>query len=376
MKTTIQNLILLTLMLNLQFTFLNDTSAMAWAQDTFIVHTADAGNISFSASFIDHPELNNNPSAKIIAVHNWNPPGSSGVFNQSPTGVYYEGGSTNKWSVFNEDGTNMIEGTSYNIYIANDAAVTHIHSGDAVHPNLAYSIVNHPVLNGNPNAIAVMTTYWNPFGVYNNSNYGFWYDTANEEWIIYNEAVNNIPSNAGYFIAAENSNVASMRHQATVGNITDNWTTIDHPLLNNNPDAIFVFSHNWGLIGQSSNVILNKTLGVWYDGSNWGIYTEDQSAMPVNATFDLLIYDSPLGINEINAMNISVYPNPVIDVMNIEAVDTISNISIYNNLGQLVAETKGERLKLEIDLSHLTSGVYYAKVQVSNTQHSIKIVKK
>lgn len=348
------------------------------AQNTFIVHTATVDNISFSASFIDHPDLNNNPSARIIAVHNWNPSGGAGVYNQSPTGVYYEEGAVNKWAVFNEDETNMLEGTSYNIYIANDAATTHLHSGDAIHPDPVYSIVNHPVLNGDPNAIAVMTTYWNPSGVWNNANYGFWYDNAGgaDEWIIYNEGLNAIPANAGFFIATENPNVASMRHQATGANITLNWTVIDHPLLNNNPDAILVFSHNWGVSGQSSNIILDKTMGVWYDGDNWAIYTEDQSAMPENATFDLLIYDPSLSTVDVTPFAVSVYPNPVIDKVHIEAAEIISNVSIFNSLGQLVAESSLENNNQSIDLSHLTSGIYYAKVEIGSTKQTVKIVKK
>ncbi|MCR9183330.1 MAG: T9SS type A sorting domain-containing protein [Flavobacteriaceae bacterium] len=344
----------------------------------FITHTADAGNISFSASFIDHPELNNNPSARIIAVHNWNPPGSVGVYNQSPTGVYYEAGSINRWAVFNEDGSNMLEDTSYNIYIANDAAITHLHSGDAIHPDPVYSIVNHPVLNGNPSAIAVMSTYWNPSGVWNNANYGFWYDDVGgaDEWIIYNEGLNTIPADAGFFVATENPNVASMRHQATGSNISNNWTTIDHPLLNGDPNAIFVFSHNWGVSGQSSNVVLDKTLGAWYDGSNWAIYTEDISAMPENATFDLLIYDPNLSTVDETLFAVSVYPNPVIEWVYIEASEIITNISIYNNLGQLVVENTEEETKLSMDLSFLTSGVYYAKIEVGSTNQTVKIVKK
>lgn len=351
-------------------------ASISFAQNEFIVHTATASNISSAASFIDHPALNGNPSARIIAVHNWNPPGSTGVYNQSPTGAYYEAGTQNKWAVFNENGINMTEGTSYNIYIANDAAITHTHNGSAVHSDPVYSIVDHPVLNGNPDAIAVMTTYWNPFGVWNNANYGFWYDDVNGEWIIYSEELNPVPANAGFFVAAKNAGVASLRHQATAGNTSLNWTNIDHPLLNNNPDAIFVFSHNWGSSGQTSNIILNKTLGAWYTGSNWAIYTEDQSSMPVNTTFDLLIYDPSLSIAETNSISVSVYPNPVIDKLNIEAAKIISNVSLYSSLGQLLLEITAEETKHSMDLSHLASGIYYAKVQVGEAKQSIKIIKK
>ncbi len=355
------------------------TIALFWfgfsqAQNTFIVHSATLANSFSSASFIDHPDLNNNPSARIIAVHNWNPPGSTGVFNQSPTGVYYDPGE-NKWSVFNEDGTNMVVGTSYNVYIANGAAITHTHNGSAIHPDPVYSIVNHPVLNGNPAAIAVMTTYWNPFGVWNNANYGFWYDDIDNEWIIYNEALTAIPADAGFFVAAENPNVASMRHQATAGNITVNWTRINHPLLNGNPNAVFVFSHNWGVSGQTSNVVLNKTLGAWYTGSNWAIYTEDITAMPENATFDLLIYDPSLSTSEFTGSEIAVYPNPVKDVLTIESNYDLEHIKVFNTLGQLVLESPLKGLKSSIDLSTLSQGMYMVKIDDGKLTQTKKIIK-
>ena len=34
-------------------------------------------------------------------------------------------------------------------------------------------------------------------------------------------------------------------HVATAANITSNWTTIDHPLTNGNPNAIILVTPNW-----------------------------------------------------------------------------------------------------------------------------------
>ena len=83
--------------------------------------------------------------------------------------------------------------------------------------------------------------------------------------------------------------VESFKHQANTANITSNYTVIEHPSLDNNPNAKFVFTHNWGQTGDSSNVVLDKTLSLWYTGSHWSIYTEDLSAMPENISFDIVI---------------------------------------------------------------------------------------
>jgi hypothetical protein len=360
------------------FTFLLTLfTVILYAQPHMFVHTSTPGNITAAVTYIDHPDLNNNPAAKIIVSHNWNPPGSVGVYNNVKTGAFYST-TQNKWAVFNEDQSMMQPDVSFNIYIAQGTEVmTHISNAGNQGSSAAYTILNDPILNGNPNATAVPTTYWNPNSVYNDHNYGFWYDdtAGNDHWILWAEDLTAIPTDAAFFIAVEGSGVQTMRHQATAGNITNNWTTITHPLLDGDPNAVFVFAHNWGITGDSSNVILDKTLGVWYDGANWAIYTEDISAMPVNATFDLMIYDPSLGVEDVVIEGFSLHPNPVTDIFNIEAKDTITQVSIYNILGQEVAFIDGDSNKMQIDISSYASGSYFASVQVGDVIQTVKLIK-
>jgi len=137
------------------------------AQNAMFVHTADAGNISADASYISHPDLDGNPSAQILISHSWNPPGSSGVYNDNNTGVFYSN-AQNQWGVYNESGAGMVLGSSYNIYIGDGDVILHIADLANQAANPTYSIINHPDLNGNPNARMVLTTYFTPNGVRNN----------------------------------------------------------------------------------------------------------------------------------------------------------------------------------------------------------------
>ena len=94
------------------FTFLLSLSlSIAMAQNTMFVHTATAGNISADLSYIDHPDLNGNPSAQLVVSHVWNPPGSSGVYNTHRTGLYYDS-IEGKWGVYNEDASSCAVGCS------------------------------------------------------------------------------------------------------------------------------------------------------------------------------------------------------------------------------------------------------------------------
>lgn len=357
------------------FTFiLSLVFTIALAQDPLFVHTATVANTSFAVTYIDHPDLNGNPDAKIIMNHNWNPPGSSGVFNDNVTSLYYDPAES-KWTIYTEDLSDIIIGSSYNVYVVQgNSGIVHTADASNQGSDPSYSVIDHPSLNGNPSGHAVMTNYWNPFGIYNDYNYGFWYDGAN--WNLYTEDGSPVPVNASFFVVADGPYVQSMRHQANAGNIVNRWTIIDHPLLNGNPNAVFVFDHNWGVSGDPSNVVVNYTLGAWYDGSNWAIFMEDGvTPFPENAEFDLMIFDPSLGLGDNSLTKVQVYPNPASSQVTIETINEINQIDVYNVLGQQVLSVKGTSNQMNIDISALPSGTYMAKVISDNASKTVKLIK-
>lgn len=71
-----------------------------------------------------------------------------------------------------------------------------------------------------------------------------------------------------------------------------------------------------------------------------------------------------------------VYPNPTTDILNIEYTSDISNVSVYNLLGQQVLNKKGTATSTDIDLSGLNTGTYLVKVEANNASKTIKVFKK
>jgi hypothetical protein len=344
------------------------------AQEMF-VHTATAGNISADASYIDHPDLNGNPNAKILVSHNWNPPGSTGVYNDNNTGVFYSNAQS-KWVVYNENSNNMIVGSSYNVYIGNGDVVVHIADLANQASNPAYSVINHPDLNGDPSARVLLTNYFNPNGLRNDHTYAVWYNDVTSRWNIFPEDLGVLPLDTAFFMGvADGSNTAVATHVANAGNITGNYTVIDHPLLNGDPNAVFVYTHNWGVSGGSSNVVNDHVTGVWYTGSNWSIFNEDLSAMPENVEFELMIFDPTLGVENTSIEGLSYGPNPFNDIVNIQAKEPITSVTIYNVLGAEVTNFTGDGNALEINLSNYASGVYLARIEAGNSAQTVKIIK-
>ena len=350
--------------------------SISFAQDKIYVHIATDTNSSGHITYIDHPDLNGNPNAGIVYCHKW----GSGVYNNNITGLWYDGA---QWTIFNEDITvPFIEGSQYNIYIGDPAnVITHVSSAaneGSFGPST--TVIDNPLFNGSdPGPFAVLSNYWNPNAIYNNQNYGFYYDTTLDQRGIFHEtSTAPIPDGAAFKVLITGTGTERFDHQTDASNITNNWTTLDHPSLNNNPDATFVFSHYWGSFGVDSQVNLNVVLSAWYTGSNWAIYTEDQSPMPEGAAFDIIIAEQEvlnIGDNEITDISIVMFPNPANDVVTISSDFIINNITLFNVLGQEIFQSKHDSNSIDIDLSNYTRGSYFVNVEMESTTKTLKLIK-
>lgn len=82
-----------------------------------------------------------------------------------------------------------------------------------------------------------------------------------------------------------------------------------------------------------------------------------------------------LGVDDLSQETISLYPNPTNGIVNIENAEGFQ-IEVYDILGKVIV-TKANIAKQEIiDLTNLTSGVYYVKLQNENTTEIKKVVVK
>ena len=271
----------------LLFIVLAITTIIGYSQaaDYCFRHTATTGNISANWTTIDHPMLNGVSDAQIFVTHNLNADGST-TYSDENIGVNYASGS---WVIYNEDVSPMMDSTSYNVYIAGTEAnvITYTTTGGNY-----YELIDHPFLNDNPNAKIVITNDYNTS--YNPGTFGVYYSATNK-WGIFNEdGATPIPAGFTFNVLLEPALLPhlptmSYTHESTTGNIIGNYTEIDHPLLNNNPDANFVATHN--LSGNAVNVWFDHPIGVWYKtGTNrWTIFTEDTFTFVADVTFNIAI---------------------------------------------------------------------------------------
>ncbi|WP_344711958.1 T9SS type A sorting domain-containing protein [Winogradskyella damuponensis] len=94
-------------------------------------------------------------------------------------------------------------------------------------------------------------------------------------------------------------------------------------------------------------------------------------------SFDLSVYpDASLSVESNSFEEFKYYPNPVVNTLTINAKNTISNVSIFNIVGQKVQMVTPNSMETTINMSELNEGVYFVTVTANGSQNTIKIVKK
>lgn len=83
-----------------------------------------------------------------------------------------------------------------------------------------------------------------------------------------------------------------------------------------------------------------------------------------------------LGVSDFSKSNLTYYPNPVVDILNINSDKKIRHLSVYSISGQKV-KTEFEVKTGKVNLSNLTSGTYVIKTNMEDGSiQTFKIIKK
>ena len=191
-----------------------------------------------------------------------------------------------------------------------------------------------------------------------------------------------------------------------IWNSTTGYTKITHPNLDYNGGAVAVTDDGKKVVGYF------RPFGPALLGEGF-IYTQEGGRVNLNDYVTSLGYDTmgfnfslPLGISPngkyivgigvrendargfviklpadlategVQLTNqLSVYPNPVQDILYLNNADKNASIEIYNMVGQKVISMTAIT-KDGLDVSKLTKGVYIVKVKTATSTESIKLIKK
>lgn len=126
------------------------------------------------------------------------------------------------------------------------------------------------------------------------------------------------------------------------------WTSIDLDLASN-----------------FSNVVLSEIFQLKFNGGNGG-----------TVYLDNIYFSSTVLSNEKRLLQeFSVYPNPVRDVVNISAGESIQRVRVYDLTGRMVKQANPNTSDFSLDVADLSKGVYFVKLNAGDREATTKLIK-
>ena len=83
-----------------------------------------------------------------------------------------------------------------------------------------------------------------------------------------------------------------------------------------------------------------------------------------------------LGIEELQSINVNIYPNPTHKIININ-VNQLGyyNLTIFNNLGEIIIEKRLSGSTNNVNVSELNKGIYFLNIKTDESSQTIKFIK-
>lgn len=99
--------------------------------------------------------------------------------------------------------------------------------------------------------------------------------------------------------------------------------------------------------------------------------------LPTNTYFvDAVRFASGiLSTDEFSADVFNVYPNPVVNTLNIKSENPVQTVAIYDILGKQVLIAQPDAISPSVDMSRLPSGVYLVSITINGASKTIKVLK-
>jgi hypothetical protein len=107
------------------------------------------------------------------------------------------------------------------------------------------------------------------------------------------------------------------------------------------------------------------------DGFDW----TDLGEAPAEGSFCLQVTQTVVGVDELSANAVNVYPNPAMGYFMINSENPIQRVSIYNMVGELVYQPQSNTsTTLTVNCDLLSSGVYFVEVFDGENKNTLRVV--
>lgn len=145
------------------------------------------------------------------------------------------------------------------------------------------------------------------------------------------------------------------------------------------------FTYNEAMFASINNFDASKLkVYKWQNNSSeeiTSVLNLTTQTLTVNTSFEdqTFVYfsysDANLGVNEIQLKDVTIYPNPASNTVNIKSINSdIEQIEIYNLQGKRVLKLINFKGKNQIDVSNLSKGIYILKAKSDDKMFSKKLI--
>jgi len=128
-------------------------------------------------------------------------------------------------------------------------------------------------------------------------------------------------------------------------------------------------------LGCTSNQTASATQSLTGLTAGDTYYVQVWSNAAEQGTFSLRLTDTGLATTSFEATNFKAYPNPVTGLLNLSFNKNITNVAVFNLLGQQILSNNTNSKLTQIDMSLLSKGTYMVKVTADNEVKTIKVIK-
>jgi|SRR5829696_143759 len=178
--------------------------------------------------------------------------------------------------------------------ISNDTAneASFIHRATAENSRGDYTYISDPSIDAKPNAIFIVspTSDQEDIGAASyEHNIGVWYEGGAQKWAIFNQDRAAVPAGATFEGEVPQASAAFVHH-ADLLNTAGDYTYLDEPLTNGEPDAVLSVTQNWNP-GGGSGVYNDHPVDAVYDAKlkQWAVYNLDGAPIRKGAAFNIAV---------------------------------------------------------------------------------------
>ena len=135
-----------------------------------------------------------------------------------------------------------------------------------------------------------------------------------------------------------------------------------------------VASADSGGTGGTESLSISVTAGTqyWLNIGQFSSTDNSEGAYTFNATSSDGV---SLGLDDMEISQFTYYPNPVNNILTLDAQKNIESVVAYNMLGQEVLRLSPNTVNAEVDMSSLLSGAYFVKVSIQGATKTVRIIK-